>query len=189
MTCLLRLLFVMTCVCMIGCGQNKAVEVSTDSTDEPQLEVDCSAEHEASGELSDRDLEVIEFVLRERYGNGSYPKDRIDFLTFTPMPCDDRKWTWEDPPESFLERLKDLDIDFQKPSLAMLDDQMSVLVKETKQKGWMHWVHIRRWISETEVEVQSGVWSCQLGGGASIFVLKKAGKTWKRLRSGPAWIS
>jgi hypothetical protein len=46
--------------------------------------------------LSDKDLEVIEYVLRSSCGDGRYPTGNFDFLTTTPLPTAPSEWKWQD---------------------------------------------------------------------------------------------
>jgi hypothetical protein len=53
----------------------------------------------------------------------------------------------------------------------------------------MEWITIRRWVSETKAEVQSGVWCCPLGGGASTRTYEKIDGEWRITDYGESWIS
>ena len=53
----------------------------------------------------------------------------------------------------------------------------------------MQWISVKRWLSETEVEVEEGVWCCPLGGGASTTIYEKVNGTWQFKESGPSWVS
>ncbi|NQT16598.1 MAG: hypothetical protein HQ582_27815 [Planctomycetes bacterium] len=53
----------------------------------------------------------------------------------------------------------------------------------------MKWITVKRWISETEVEVEDGVWCCPLGGGASTVTYEKTNGQWSIKSRGPSWVS
>jgi hypothetical protein len=67
--------------------------------------------------------------------------------------------------------------------------EWSVLEKKSKAEAWMQWISVKRWISDTEVEVETGVWCCPLGGGASTSIYGKVNGKWKVLEHGKSWIS
>ncbi len=120
--------------------------------------------------LSPRNAEVIESVLRSTAL--SRADDRIYFLTVTPIDDWGSNGDWIDLPSDFHARIFDLPIHFRPASGAYLHDG-NVLVRQTNAAAWMEWITIKRWISDTEVEVEDGVWCCPLGGGQSTSIYEK----------------
>lgn len=137
------------------------------------------------GELSDRDQEITEFVLRRHAREAG---DRIYFLTTTPM----KEWgvhgAWVSLPDSFHERIADLPIKYRRASEAVLTDGI-VYERSSGKPSWMKWVTIKRWISDTEVEVEWGVWSCPLGGGGATVTYEKVTGEWQIKGLRQSWVS
>jgi hypothetical protein len=58
-----------------------------------------------------------------------------------------------------------------------MDAGQCVRQKGTYVDGYMHWVSIKRWLSDEEVEGEMGRWLLQLSGGGGTYILeKKSGK-------------
>jgi hypothetical protein len=146
-----------------------------------------SAEDTAT--LSAKELEVIEYVVRLSYGDGRYPTGTIDFLTTTAMPKNPSEWKWKDLPDKFHRRISDLPVRFRKASEAYLDGGQCVRQKGTNADAYMHWVTIKRWISDDEVEVEMGLWSRQLYGGGKTYILEKKSGTWSIKRHLRLWVT
>lgn len=144
--------------------------------------------HNASSsiaQLSPRDAEIIEFVLR------SSPDDaggRIYFLTITPMTQWGDEGAWLTLPRDFYSKIADLPAHYRPASEALFREG-KVLQKHTNAEAWMRWVTIKRWISEAEVEVEEGVWCCPLGGGASTVIYEKQNGRWGLKKLGEMWVS
>ena len=64
-----------------------------------------------------------------------------------------------------------------------------VLENGSDAKAWMKWISVKRWLSDTEVEVEVGVWCCPLGGGASTSIYEKVDGKWEFKKHGESWIS
>jgi hypothetical protein len=139
--------------------------------------------------LSVKELDVMEYVLRLTYGDGRYPTGYLDFLTTTPRPNSPSEWKLKDFPDEFHKRISDLPVRFRKASEAYLDGGQCVRQKGTHINGYLHWVNIKRWVSDEEVEVETGRWSRQLyGGGRSYLLEKKSGK-WSIKKRLKLWIT
>jgi len=138
---------------------------------------------------SAKELEVIEYVVRFSYGGGRYPTGIIDFLTTTPMPKNPSEWKWEDLPDEFHRRISDVPVRFRKASEAYLDGGQCVRQKGTNADGYMHWVTIKRWFSDDEVEVETGLWSRQLHGGGKTYILEKKAGTWSIKKHVGLWVT
>lgn len=130
--------------------------------------------------ITDRDIEIIMFLLKGRSSAGC-------FLTLTPMFQWGETGEWQDIPEPLRDALIKDSIEYRPANAAYLE-KGRVMEKTSKSSGRMRWVTIRRWISETEVEIEEGVWTAPLGGGGSIAVYKKVKGTWRRTKSS-RWVS
>ncbi len=144
------------------------------------------ADSKPAPELAARDLDLIEFILRE---HASPSSDRIYFLTVTPMSEWKEGSQWQSLPESFHKRISDLPIKYGRASDATYGSDHRVRQASTKAKAWMQWVTIKKWLSDTEVQVEEGVWCCPLGGGASTTTYKKRDGKWKVEKVGKCWVS
>jgi len=136
-------------------------------------------------QLSSKDAEVIEAVLRDL---NSHPSDRIYFLTCTPMSEWDRLKGWVRLPEIFHQRIADIVPPYLPADGAYVSDG-DVFQSGTDREAWMQWICIKRWISDKEVEVEDGVWRCNLGGGASSGIYEKVDGKWRFKKSTGGWVS
>jgi hypothetical protein len=139
--------------------------------------------------LSGKDREVIEYVVRISYGDGRYPTGQPDFLTTTPRPTNPSDWKWQDLPDEFHRLISDLPVRFRKASEAYMDGGQCVRQKGTNIDGYMHWVSIKRWLSDEQVEVETGRWSRQLHGGGSTYILEKKSGKWSIKKYLRHWVT
>jgi len=135
--------------------------------------------------LDERDIEIILHVLRS---DSSHPKDRIYFLTVTPMSDWGEGGDWSDPPQTLLDYVPPNGNTYRRASGALEKDG-SVLQRGTNKEAWMKWIAIKRWISDTEVEIEEGVWCCPMGGGAMTVTYEKRDGKWRFKSRGKSWIS
>lgn len=137
--------------------------------------------------LDDRDVEIIQFVLES---DSSDPKDRVYFLTPTPMSDWGEEGNWSDPPQILIDFASSNGNKYRPASGAFLKEG-SVLQRGTNRKAWMRWITIKRWISDTEVEIENGVWCCPMGGGVMTSIYEKVDGRWKWKSRGDGenWIS
>jgi hypothetical protein len=149
----------------------------------------CKQPTENVARLSVKELDVIEYVLRLSYGDGRYPRGHLDFLTTTPMPNPPSEWKWQDLPDEFHGRISDLPVRFRKASEAYLDGGQCVRQKGTHADGYMHWVSIKKWFSDDEVEVEMGRWSRQLYGGGRTYILEKKSGKWSIKKHVRLWVT
>jgi hypothetical protein len=149
----------------------------------------CKQPTENVATLSSEELEVVEHVLRLSYGDGRYPTGYLDFLTITPIPNPRSEWKWKDLPDEFHRRISDLPVRFRKASDAYLDVGQRVRQKGTHVDGYMHWVSIKRWLSDEEVEVEIGRWSRQLHGGGRTYILEKKSGKWSIKKHLRLWVT
>lgn len=136
-------------------------------------------------ELTERDAEIIRHVLRQ---HDDAPGDRIYFLTTTPMDEWGENGDWMDLPRSFRDSITSLTVKYRPANEAYLKDGR-VLEKGTDNEAWMRWITVKRWISDSEVEVEDGVWCCPLGGGASTVTYERIEGQWSIKSVGPSWVS
>ena len=179
--------FVAACIfaCAIGCD-SASDNVPLAELDPPQDVTAIEETYSSLLTITERDAEIIHFVLSQY--DEPIP-DRIYFLTTTPMVAWGEDGQWKDLPTEFTQPLQALKVTYRPASEAYLSEG-HVLEKGTNAKAWMKWVSIKKWISDTEVEVEDGVWCCPLGGGASTATYKKMrnGK-WVIKTRGPGWVS
>lgn len=113
--------------------------------------------------------------------------DRIYFITTTPMAEWGDEGNWSTIPADVLAELPHA-ASYRPASEAHLQDS-HVRENGTNAKAWMRWISVKRWISETEVEVEDGVWCCPLGGGASTSTYEKVDGEWRVKEHGRMWVS
>jgi hypothetical protein len=130
--------------------------------------------------LTDRDVEIIEYVLRETPDS---PDERIYFLTVTPKGDWGERGSWQALPADFHARVADLSPHYLPASNAWLS-RNCVLQRGTNAEAWMRWITVTRWISASEVEVDEGVWRCPLGGGGRTTVYEKRDGKWRMKSAG-----
>ena len=194
-------------VTVLGCGESpqaeRRIEPASSEAEAPQT----------GNGLSDRDLEIVEFILRDKdrirassstrtlfresreaqatnetVEDDPPSQERVYFLTSTPKAEWGDNGAWTTLPVSFHDGIADLSIRYRPASGAHLIDG-SVYDKETGGKAWMQWITIRRWISHTEVEVEVGVWCCPLGGGASTNRYEQIDGEWRFKENVSGWVS
>lgn len=149
----------------------------------------CKQSTEKAASLSAKELDVIEYAMRFSYGDGRYPTGQLDFLTITPLPNPPNEWKWQNLPDEFHRRISDLPVRFRKASEAYLDRGQTVRHKGTHVDGYMHWVSIKRWLSDDEVEVEVGRWSRHLHGGGRTYILEKKSGNWSLKKRVRLWVT
>lgn len=95
-----------------------------------------------------------------------------------------------DPPQKLIDFVSSNGNKYRPASGAFLKEG-SVFQRGTNRKAWMRWITIKRWISDTEVEIEGGVWCCPMGGGVMTSIYERIdGKwKWKAKGNGENWIS
>ena len=114
--------------------------------------------------------------------------DRVYFLTLTPMDEWGDHGNWRPFPKEATEGIPVAGKYRLDTGNAHLVDGR-VLQKGKQTETWMEWITIKRWISDTEAEVETGVWCCPLGGGASTATYKKLNGKWEIVDYGASWVS
>lgn len=113
---------------------------------------------------------------------------RSYFLTPTPRDEWGDKGDWGDFSESFHDSIASLNVKYLFARDAYLKDGR-VLEKGTDTTARMRWILIRRWISDTEVEVEDGAWCCPQGGGGSTATYEMRDGRWHLKSLGFYWVS
>ncbi|MCA8993078.1 MAG: hypothetical protein KDA69_08530 [Planctomycetaceae bacterium] len=173
-TCLSAcILLTMFLVPLVGCRESDDAEYALG-------EIDSTYD----AEWNERNAEIYRYLFSQLE---EPPSDRIYFITTTPMA----QWTdsggWDVIPAEELaqfpaaSKYRPADEAFMKGS--------DVLVKGTNAEAWMHWISVKRWVSDTEVEVEKGAWCCNLGGGAAVVIYEKVDGKWHIKKLGPGWVS
>lgn len=133
----------------------------------------------------DRDSDIIRYVLEN---DREALSDRTYFLTLTPRDRWGDSGAWDDVPAGLLEAMPSIASEYRIAHAACLKDNC-VIEKATGKEAWMKWVSIIKWHSDTEVEIEQGVWCCPSSGGASTATYERRGRNWtfKSLKS--SWVS
>lgn len=133
----------------------------------------------------DRDSDIIRYVLEN---DREAPSDRIYFLTLTPRDQWGDSGAWDDVPSALLEAMPSIATEYRTAHEACLKENC-VIDKATGKEAWMKWVSIINWQSETEVEVEQGVWCRPSSGGASTATYENRGGIWTFKSLKRSWVS
>lgn len=166
-----------------------AIEAASQSS---ELDHALSAAEDSPGELTvrqprddiDRDSDIIRYILEN---DREAPSDRIYFLTLTPREQWGDSGAWDDLPSALLEAMPSIASEYRIAHEACLKDGC-VIEKATGKEAWMKWVSIIRWHSDTEVEVEQGVWCCPSSGGASTATYEKRAGSWTFKSLKRSWV-
>ncbi|MCC9656748.1 hypothetical protein [Rhodopirellula halodulae] len=177
-------IFPLIAITLLSCGCS--------SQNENPSQADVSSNW-TPAELSERQGDLYSYLLSEleepeKYVDLDEPDGRIYCLTLTPMDQWADTGNWRNIPTDFLHEHPELNTWYRPATDAYLKDG-HVLTKDSDARAWMEWVTIRRWVSETEAEVQTGVWCCPLGGGASTRTYEKIDGNWRIIDYGESWVS
>ena len=164
--------------------------VGCNSQNDDTSQVDISSDW-TPAVLSERQEDLYHFLLSEleepeKYVDLDEPDGRIYCLTLTPMDQWGETGNWRDIPSELFRRQADLKTWYRPAQDAYLKDG-HVLTKDSDARAWMKWITIRRWITKTKAEVQTGVWCCPLGGGASTQTYGEIDGKWKITDYGESW--
>lgn len=174
-----RFLIIAALVSVAGCAQESKPPPMPTTTPAPVAT------------LSARDADVLEAALRDRLENAG--DDTTIFLSVGSIETD-----WKDPPPDFFKRLSDLPYKFKPVSQARMpkDGEMEspkrfrgVEDPTTGKRSWIYWVEIKRWVTDTKVRVDIGVWSGPLGGGGGIYVFELRDGKWVLTDMKGGWVS
>ena len=135
-------------------------------------------------EWNDRNADIYRYLLGELR---EPTPDRIYFKTTTPMAEWGEAGNWTTIPADQLKSMPHA-LKYRAANEAYLKNG-HVLEKNSDAKAWMQWISVKRWINDTEVEVEEGVWCCPLGGGASTTIYKKVDGKWHIKEHADTWVS
>ncbi|PHQ31800.1 hypothetical protein [Rhodopirellula bahusiensis] len=135
--------------------------------------------------LEHRDIDLYRHLISEL---DEPSPDRVYFLTLTPMDDWGEHGNWMPFPKETTEGIPIAGKYRLDTGNAHLVDG-TVLQKGKQSETWMEWITIKRWISDTEADVETGVWCCPLGGGASTATYKKLNGKWNIVDLGASWVS
>ena len=144
-----------------------------------QLETGTQVDTEV---LSERDQDIIRYVIETLY---SPPKGKVFFLTVTPMKDWGATCQWADLPPDLRQSISHLPIKYRPASEATMTKAGLVVDSSTNEPGWMRWVTVDRWVSDTEVYVESGDY-VQGGFGSSIGRYIKVDGKWQEQSREPS---
>ena len=135
-------------------------------------------------EWNDRNADIYRFLLSQLDAPSA---DRIYFITNTPRSHWDDKANWSVIPQSELEQFPNATL--YHPADNAHRYKGHVRQNETNAAAWICWISVRRWISETEVEVEQGVYSGPLSSGGQIEIYEKTNGSWRLKSRGFSWVS
>jgi hypothetical protein len=135
-------------------------------------------------EWNDRNADIYRYLLSQL--DEPIP-NRIYFITTTPKSEWGESGNWQTIPADDMKSFPEAAL-YRPASEAHLKDHR-VLENGSDAEAWMHWISVKRWLSDTEVEVEEGVWCCPLGGGASTVIYEKVDGTWRIKELGRSWVS
>lgn len=173
-----RLRFLAAIVLLVGCAKATGVATQSTSTDTAPDVVTYDAK------WNNRNADIYRYLLAEL--DKPIPA-RIYFITTTPMAQWGEGGKWETIPADEMNSFPNT-AGYRPANEAHFKDG-HVLENGTDAKAWMQWISVKRWISETEVEVEEGVWCCPLGGGASTTIYERIDGKWHVKERGDSWVS
>lgn len=174
---ILRTAFVI-CLALVGCDCPESNTPDPDKAfEEWANSVSLSQQFGWNPEkLTERDIEIITIVL-QRHHCGTC------FLTLTPSSQWYEEGGLKDIPEALRVALSKNSIQFRPASEAYIEKGTGrVKEKASNAEGTLRWARIRRWISDTEVEVEDGQYKAPLGGGGTIAVYEKVKEGWRQTK-------
>jgi hypothetical protein len=166
--------------------------VGCDTQNDDTSEVDISSDW-TPAVLAERQEDLYHFLLSEseepaKYVHLDEPDGRINCLTLTPMDQWGETGNWRNVPSELLRRHAHIKTWYRPAQDAYMKDG-HVLTKDSDASAWMRWITILRWRTETEAEVQIGVWCCPRGGGAVTQTCEKIDGKWRITNYGESWKS
>ena len=151
----------------------------------PEYDVEAIFDPNAyAPEWNDRNADVYRFLLSQLDAPSA---DRVYFITNTPPAHWAAEPSWSIVPRSELDQFENASL-YQSAGEAHFANGQ-VLQNGTDAKAWMLWISVRHWISETEVEVEQGVFSGPLASGGEINIYEKVDGVWQLKSSGFSWVS
>lgn len=169
-------LYTLFLLLLLGCAQRPdAAPLNHDAPADPVV---------YDSEWNDRNGDIYRFLLAELDEPAA---DQICFVTITPMAEWGETGNWTPVPADQLKSTP-RGAQYRPANEAYLKDGR-VLEKGTNAEARMHWISVKRWINNNEVEVESGDWCCPLGGGGLTTIYEKVDGQWRVKEHGGVWVS
>jgi hypothetical protein len=172
-----RLLLILASLVAHGCSESTPKRVDYDV----EAIFDPAAYHP---EWNDRNADIYRFLLSQLEAPSA---DRIYFITNTPPAHWNDNANWSVIPQSELDPFPNAAL--YHPADNAHRYKGHVRQNETNAAGWIYWISVRHWISQTEVEVEQGVYSGPLSSGGKIEIYEKTNGAWRLESTGFSWVS
>lgn len=88
-----------------------------------------------------------------------------------------------DPSDAVVSRIRAAGIPARKASESTTDEHTIVIDRSSGQRGVIYYAGVVRWFSNSKVEVVTGSTCASLGGGFSVFIMKKEDGRWIRTKT------
>lgn len=88
-----------------------------------------------------------------------------------------------DPSDAAISRMHAAGIPARKVSESTTDEHTIVIDKATGKPGVIYYAGVVRWLSNSKVEVITGSTCASLGGGFTVFIMKKKDGRWMRTKT------
>jgi len=131
----------------------------------------ATREYRASEEQRIREAVLSEYL-------GSRDTNRIVFVAFQ-----NSDGSRADPSDVVISRLRTAGIPAQRASDSATDEHTVVIDRATGKPGIIYYAGVVKWYSNSKVEVVGGCRCASLGGGFSVFIMKKEDGRWKRTKT------
>jgi hypothetical protein len=131
---------------------------------------------------NERNADIYRYLLANSIETAP---ELVWFITITPKCEWSASGDWTEIPDADMDLLPAAS-HFRSPRNAYLKDD-HILEKDTNAKAVMRWISVKRWYSDTVVEVEDGAW---LGPGAttgSTTVYEKVNGNWEVKWIGLGW--
>ena len=133
---------------------------------------------------NDRNADIYRFLLSEL----DAPYDDVCSITTTPPSLWTDEFVLEAIPQDELKRHQNASL-YKSASNVHLNEDECVRENDTGRAASIRWISVRRWNSESEVEIETGTYKGPLAGGGKILIYEKQGDTWKLKSRGFSWVS
>jgi hypothetical protein len=88
-----------------------------------------------------------------------------------------------DPSDTAISRIRSAGIPARKASESTTGEHTSVIDKASGNQGVIYYAGVVRWLSNSKVEVITGSTCASLGGGFTVFIMKKEDGKWMRTKT------
>ena len=104
--------------------------------------------------------------------------NRVVFVSFQ-----DSDGSRIDPSDAVISRIRAVGIPARKASESTTDEHTVVVDRASGKPGVIYYAGVVGWLSSTKVEVIAGSTCASLGGGFTVFVMKKEDGRWTRTKT------